>query len=273
MKIAVGCDLAYEVADITTFIFNVAVAQISQHAQVGERWIVEPAVPAETIIAGLDNRYTRLVARNGTLRLRYEAALDLQLALEDPNAIDETPVEDLPLDMFPFLMPSRFCPSDRLAEFAEREFAALPRGHGRVTAICNWICDNIAYRPGASDPFTSAAETLQHRAGVCRDFAHLGISFCRALNIPARLVSCYATGLEPPDFHAMFEAYLDGRWWLFDPTRQARLDGIVRIGTGRDAAEVSFASMYGKARMTDMTVWAQPADEAAVNERPVAAVG
>ena len=192
MKMAVGCDLSYEIDDTTTFIFNVAVAQIEPHAQVDEKWIIEPQLQAETITTGLDNRYTRLVVRNGMLRLRYEASLDLQLVLEDPHAIDETPLEDLPLDMFPFLMPSRFCPSDKLADFAEREFAGLPGGHGRVTAICNWIYDNIAYRPGTSDPFTSAAETLQHRAGVCRDFAHLGISFCRALNIPARLVSSYA---------------------------------------------------------------------------------
>jgi transglutaminase-like putative cysteine protease len=273
MKISVGCDLAYEVEDITTFIFNVAIAQIPPHAQVTEAWTITPQLAAETTLAGLDNRYTRLVVRRGALRLRYEASLDLELALEDPQSIGETPVEDLPLDMFPYLMPSRFCPSDRLADFAEREFGALMRGHARVTAICNWICDTIAYRPGTSDPFTAADETLQKRAGVCRDFAHLGISFCRALNIPARLVSCYATGLQPPDFHAMFEAYLDGRWWLFDPTRQAKLDGIVRIGTGRDAAEVSFASYYGKAQMTGMMVWAQPADAAAIEQRPVAAVG
>jgi transglutaminase-like putative cysteine protease len=273
MKMAVGCDLTYEIEDITTFIFNVAVAQLTAHAQLDERWIVEPPLQFETTTAGLDNRYTRLVVRNGVLRLRYEASLDLQLSLEDPQSIGETPLEVLPLDMFPFLMPSRFCPSDRLADIAEQQFGGLPHGHERVTAICNWIYDNIAYQPGTSDPFTSAADTLEHRAGVCRDFAHLGISFCRALNIPARLVSSYATGLEPPDFHAIFEAYLDGRWWLFDPTRQARLDAIVRIGTGRDAAEVSFASFYGKAQMTGMTVWAQPADAAAIHERPVAAVG
>jgi transglutaminase-like putative cysteine protease len=271
MKMAVGCDLAYEIGDVTTFIFNVAVAQSRSHLQLDETWLIEPALAAETTFAGLDNRYTRLVARNGVLRLRYEASLDLQLTLDDPQAIDEIPVENLPLDMFPYLMPSRFCPSDRLAEFAEQQFGRLPKGHSRVTAICNWIYDNIAYQPGTSDPFTSAADTLERRAGVCRDFAHLGISFCRALNIPVRLVSCYAAGLVPPDFHAIFEAYLDGRWWLFDPTRQAKLDAIVRIGTGRDAAEVSFASFYGKAQMTGMTVWAQPVDTTS-DVRPVAAV-
>lgn len=112
-------------------------------------------------------------------------------------------------------------PSDRLEAFANREFGHLARGHARVTAICNWLYDNIDYQRGASDGETTADESLIKRAGVCRDFAHLGISFCRALRIPARFVSCYAYGLEPRDFHAVFEAYLDGRWWLFDGTRQA----------------------------------------------------
>lgn len=137
MKMAVGCDLAYEIEDVTTFIFNVAIAQIPAHGPCDESWTIAPPLAAETTIAGLDNRYTRLVVRNGALRLRYEAALDLQLTLDDPQSIDETPVEDLPLEMFPFLMPSRYCPSDRLANVADQQFGGMPHGHSRVTAICN----------------------------------------------------------------------------------------------------------------------------------------
>ena len=272
MKMAVGCDLSYEVRASTTFIFNLAIADIPQHTQIGESWTINPPLDARTTVVGLNNRYTRIVAPAGTLQLRYEATLDLRLALDDPRSIDETGISDLPLDVFPFLLPSRFCPSDLLGETAERMFGNVPPGHLRVTAICNWIYDNIAYRPGTSDPTTSSSDTLERRAGVCRDFAHLGIAFCRALNIPARLVSAYAAALAPPDFHAVFEAYLDGRWWLFDPTRQAKLDAIVRIGTGRDAAEVSFASYFGEAQMTGMKVWAGPADLSLLEDRPVAAV-
>ena len=149
----------------------------------------------------------------------------------------------------------------------------MPPGHERVTAICNWIYDTIAYRPGSSDTGTSAYDTLAERAGVCRDFSHLGIAFCRALGIPARFVSGYAYGLEPPDFHAVFEAYLDGRWYLFDPTRQAALDAIVRIGVGRDAAEVSFATIFGAMNPTGMSVWIAPADGSAeTGERTTEAV-
>ncbi|MET0868706.1 MAG: transglutaminase family protein [Pseudorhodoplanes sp.] len=273
MKMSFGCDLVYDVAQTTTFIFNVAAAQQPQHSGLEETWIVEPKLDLQAFTAGL-NRYTRLTAQPGPLRLRYEASVDVNLTLRDPQGIGETPLDILPLDIFPYLMPSRFSPSDLVAEQAEREFSGLPQGHARVTGICNWIYDTIAYRPGTSDPTTSAIETLNARAGVCRDFAHLGIAFCRAMNIPARLVSCYAPALEPPDFHAIFEAYLDGQWWLFDPTRQAKLDGIVRIGTGRDAAEVSFASIYGDAQPTGMTVWAQPAaGDASLEFRPIEAVG
>jgi transglutaminase-like putative cysteine protease len=105
-----------------------------------------------------------------------------------------------------------------------------------------WIYAHLEYQPGSSNEETTADETLLKRAGICRDFSHLGIAFCRGLGIPARFVSCYAHGLVPSDFHAVFEAYLDGRWWLFDATRQADLDGLVRIGIGRDAAEVAFST-------------------------------
>jgi transglutaminase-like putative cysteine protease len=143
-------------------------------------------------------------------------------------------------------------PSDKLAQFAICEFAGVPRGHSRVSTICGWIYQNIEYR---SDSETTAVETLVQRVGVCRDFAHLGIAFCRALGIPARFITCYAFGLSPPDFHAVFEAYLDGRWWLFDATRQAALDGVVRIGLGRDAAEVAFATPFGDASADAPKVW------------------
>jgi transglutaminase-like putative cysteine protease len=126
--------------------------------------------------------------------------------------------------------------------------------------VCNWIHDWIDYRRGTSDAHTSACDTLVDRAGVCRDFAHLGIALCRASGIPARFISVYAYRLQPVDFHAVFEAWLGGRWYLFDPTRQAALDGLVRIGVGRDAAEVSFASINGSAEPTAMDVHITPSD-------------
>lgn len=247
IRYKLSCDLSYEVKDPTVFIFNLEVAKLLRHKELTEQLTMTPDLPRRTyIVPDIQNRYVSVSADAGPLSILYEAQVTLDVFRADPETIEETPLGELPLDIMPFLLPSRFVPSDRLSAFACREFGDLPKGHGRVTAICNWLYDNIDYRRGSSNEQTTADESLILRAGVCRDFAHLGIAFCRALNIPARFVSCYAYGLEPCDFHAVFEAYLDGRWWLFDGTRQANLDGLVRIGVGRDAAEIAFASPFGE---------------------------
>lgn len=256
MKLRMGCDLAYNVLEETVFVFNLEVAPLVAHVGLTDRLTLEPDLPRRTHLeTGTASRYTAVTARPGALTVSYAAELDLMVHRADPATVNETPVGNLPLDLMPLLLPSRFVPSDRLATFALREFGDLPRGHARVTAICNWIHRALAYQPGSSDAATTADETLLRRAGVCRDFAHLGIAFCRALGIPARFVSCYAYGLDPADFHAVFEAYLDGRWWLFDPTRQAALDGLVRIGVGRDAAEAAFCTPWGLMEPGAVRAW------------------
>ena len=141
-----------------------------------------------------------------------------------------------------------------LVRLAQHEFGKLQRGFSRVTAICNWIHDNVEYLRGSTNPLTSAYDTATERAGVCRDFAHLAIAFCRAVSIPARFVAGYAYALQPPDFHAYFEAYLDGGWYIFDPTRLAPQTGLIRIGTGRDAADTSFATIFGPAKFSSIKV-------------------
>jgi transglutaminase-like putative cysteine protease len=266
VEFSFGCQLQYRVTEPTVFIFCIEAARLPVHAHLRDSLTVRPELPrvSETT-SPLGNRYTRLVAPPGALIVDYAGTVELSPLHADPATIGEVPIAELPLDLFAYLQPSRFCESDRLGDFAEAQFGALDPGFSRVTAVCNWISDNIDYRQGASDTRTSAVQTLEARAGVCRDFSHLGISICRALGIPARFVSCYALGLEPDDFHAVFEAYLGGQWWLFDPTRQAALDGLVRIGLGRDAADVAFASIYGEAEATGIQVRmtaAEPAAEA-----------
>lgn len=241
-----GCTLSYDVRTPTIFIFNIEVARLQRHVNLVERLTVTPELDLKIhTVPDINNRYFGIHAPVGALTVHYEAEVTLDVHRADPASVNETPVEHLPLDIMPFLLPSRFVPSDRLAGFARKEFGHLQPGFSRVAAICNWLYDNIDYRRGASNEQTIASESLLLRAGVCRDFAHLGIAFCRGLEIPARYVSCYAFGLKPCDFHAVFEAYLDGRWWLFDGTRQANLDGLVRIGVGRDAAEIAFCSPFG----------------------------
>jgi transglutaminase-like putative cysteine protease len=123
-----------------------------------------------------------------------------------------------------------------------------------VVAISDWIYDNVEYLRGSTSSETSAYDTVTQRTGVCRDFAHLGIALCRALNIPARYFTGYAYQLEPPDMHACFECFIGGRWTVFDPTRLAHLNGLVRVGVGRDAADAAVASIFGSACLKNMSV-------------------
>jgi transglutaminase-like putative cysteine protease len=171
----------------------------------------------------------------------------------DP-AVGEVPIAELPDDLLHNLNPTRYCESDHLGHAAQKLFGALPPGLARVQAIVDWIHANVDYQVGSSQATTTAREVFVQRAGVCRDFAHLGVTFCRALNIPARLVVGYAKFDEPPpDFHAVFEAYLGGRWVMFDATRMSPVDELVRIATGRDAKDVAFATIFGPATMTAMS--------------------
>lgn len=273
MKFNVASRLAYEVRDTTVFLLNIEAAALRNQKILTERLNLTPAVAVDRHELDGGTRLVRVVVEPGRFEVDYAATIDLSMYDADPASLGETPVAELPLEVTPFLNPSRYCQSDRLARFALREFGTLPPGHQRVTAICNWIYDHVDYLSGSSTSETSAYDTMVQRAGVCRDFAHLGIAFCRALSIPARFASSYAWQLDPPDFHAVFECYLDGAWYLFDPTRKAALQGLVRIGVGRDAADAAFATIFGNAVMTDMAVSISPMEEVADEEPTVRAVG
>ncbi|WP_375450649.1 transglutaminase family protein [uncultured Devosia sp.] len=261
MKFNLGCEIGYEIADSATLIFNIEAMRGGWQTILHEQLTITPQFDAdENTAADTGNRYLRLTAHQGVVQLRYEAQVELDPVHQHPAHIGEVPVAKLPLDTMAFINPSRHCPSDQLARFASRQFGNIEPGFQRVTEICNWINGEVDYMFGASDTSTTAADTFSTRAGVCRDFAHLGITFCRALGIPARFVSCYAWQLEPQDFHAVFEAYLGDRWYLFDATRMAALDGMVRIGCGRDAADTAFATIYGAVMPMPIRVWSDAVD-------------
>lgn len=250
MDFSVKATLGYRVETATPFVFNMQAQKFSGQTVLTESLQIAPPMPAESwTMPESDNRYFRLIAPAGGFKVTYQATVRLDHPTEDPAEVHEVPPGQLALDVLTHLYPSRYCQADRLQRFAKRTFGALPPGYQRVAAICNWIHDNVDYISGASDELTSAYDTVSQRAGVCRDFAHLGIALSRALGIPARYVSAYAWRLEPPDFHAVFEAYLRGPsgpgWYVFDPTRMAAAEGIVRIGIGRDAAEVAFCTQFG----------------------------
>ncbi|UXN74614.1 transglutaminase family protein [Devosia sp. A8/3-2] len=256
MKFSLGCDIGYEIIEPATLIFNIEAIAGGRQRILSEKLTITPDLPAdEKTATETGNRYLRLTAQPGLLRLRYAADIELDALHNPPGTVDEVPVARLPLDTLPYLNPSRYCPSDQLARFANRQFGRTAPGFGRVSEICNWIHSEVDYLSGTSDTTTTAADTFALRAGVCRDFAHLGITFCRATGIPARFVSCYAWQLHPQDFHAVFEAYLGDRWYLFDATRMAALDGMVRIGCGRDAADTAFATIYGAVNPLPIEVW------------------
>jgi transglutaminase-like putative cysteine protease len=194
------------------------------------------------------------VAEPGPLSLLYDATIAVSAYVPEAAPATEVDFADLPVHVLPYLAPSRFCPSDLLTRVAVKTFGELEPGFERITGVCNWVYDHLDYVPGSTGPSTTAVDVIVEGAGVCRDYAHLGIALCRALGVPARYVSGYAVDLDPPDFHGFFEAYLAGDWFLFDATRMAPIDGLVRIAVGRDAADVPFASFVGSATLDAMVV-------------------
>ena len=243
--------LEYHVQSATHFCFNIEAAHWPTQKILSERLSISSGVaPHSWVDARSGNRFIRFDAQPGPLKVNYKAEVEVHTPAPD-TSLRETPVNRVPDDIFPYLLATRYCESDVLCGEVVRMFGDLPPGFARVRAIEEWIRRNITYKPGSTHSTTTAQEVFAQRAGVCRDFAHLGITFCRALNIPARIVVGYVWFDEPPqDFHALFEAWLDGHWVLFDPTGMAPVDRVVRIGTGRDAKDVAFATIVGQLQMT-----------------------
>ncbi|HVG38989.1 MAG TPA: transglutaminase family protein [Pyrinomonadaceae bacterium] len=255
MRYRVGCQLSYQVDGPATFVFNVAPTTNDVQRVIAEKLWTEPALEVEDFTLTEANRFHRIVVpRASAFQLNYDATVEISHVIRHPAEMGEGSVDRLPPSTLIYFSPSRYCQSDKLIRLAQHYFGSLLPGHSRVTAVCNWIYDNVEYLRGTTDVHTSAFDTATERAGVCRDFAHLGIAICRALNIPARFLTTYAYNLQPPDFHACFEAYLGDRWHVFDATRLAPLTGLVRIGVGRDAADTPFASIFGPVTMTDMKI-------------------
>ncbi|MGE5472355.1 MAG: transglutaminase-like domain-containing protein [Bacteroidota bacterium] len=251
VRIQFAIDLQYELLyPGTDFVFNIHAAQTASQQVVGEQLqISQPVATTIQTDPASHARYLRLTAGPGPLQVNYQATLDIEHHVGAPDRIGETPVAQLPLSALTYIYPSRYCQSDRLGVLAMNEFGHLPKGYRRVEAIQNWVRRQVAFRSNTSNSNTSALDTLTDRVGVCRDFAHLMIAICRALSIPARFTTGIDYGadpaLGPTDFHAYVEVFLDHRWYLFDPSGTAIPMGFVRLGTGRDAADVSYATIFG----------------------------
>ena len=245
----VDCKLSYTLLDDTHFLFLVHALQGMDQEVVEESLRITPGFAHQLHAdAALGHRTLRLMAPAGPLTVRYRARVCVRRPPPDRGAA-EWPIEALPHEVLPDLMPSRYCEVDRLASAANMMFGGVEPGLARVQAVSDWIHEHLEYRIGSTDTTTTACDVFLQRAGVCRDFAHLGVTFCRALNIPARVAVGYARFRNPPpDFHALFEAFIGGRWVLFDPTRMTDPQDLVRIAVGRDAGDVAFATLFGPVR-------------------------
>jgi len=239
-----------------TIIASIQAMQTAGQEVLVESFLTSREVNYEELAMGLGgNRYSRLVVEEaGPLAIDYTADVMTGVTRVPRNELSRIGPDQLSAEVMPFLFPSRYCESDSLREFAADTFPADATVYEHVERVVEWIRENISYVSGASNEETSATITLRDRQGVCRDFAHLGITICRALMIPARYATVYAYRLEPQDFHACFEVYLGGKWCIFDATGLAPLDGLVRISTGRDAGDTAVASLYGGIAGCEMKV-------------------
>ncbi|HSI47493.1 MAG TPA: transglutaminase family protein [Ideonella sp.] len=254
IRLQIAIQLDYEVAATgSDFVFNIHAAQTArQHVLDEQLTLSQPVAYRVEKEPCSGNRLLRFSAPPGQLQVNYRATLDVDHFISSPELIPEVPVAKLPPEALVYIYPSRYCPSDRLHQLAMREFGSRWQGYSRVQGICDWVRERTTFASNTSTSQTSALDTLLDQTGVCRDFAHLMIALCRAINIPAR----FATGIDygadpalgPTDFHAYVEAYLGDRWYMFDPSGTAIPMGFMRFGIGRDAADTAFATIFGSVK-------------------------
>lgn len=266
MRFNVSSELAYQFRSPGTLILNIHALKTSSQQRFEEFFLLEPYFYYEELLSlSADNRFVRInVTEPSALKLRYKATVDNFCTLLDPADLYEVPLRDMDALVLSYLNPSRYCQSDKLYRLANNMFGHIENAFEKVLALTEWIYNNVEYLSGSTNSQTSAYDTVTEQAGVCRDFAHLGIALCRALTIPARYFTGYSYKLSPPDFHACFEAYLGGRWIIFDPTRLAPLNGLVKIATGRDAADTAIASIFGDVRFDAISVTCESAEDSFV---------
>lgn len=255
MTLSVGCTLGYQILATPTaaFTFNVLANSDPQQRVLREEIVCTPPVPTETVESVEGGRTLRCEVPTGAFEFAYRADVEVSRSALPATVKADNPGR-LPLSILTHTLPSRYCESDRFSQIAWELFGKHLDRAEQVRAICAWVDANLAYTPNATDSRTSAWDVWIGRKGVCRDYTHLAIAFCRALSIPARYVGGYAAGLEPMDFHACFEAYLGGEWRLFDPTDQISPENIVVMSRGRDATSAALTTIFGRTNAAPVKV-------------------
>ncbi len=269
MRLRVGYELLYEFPQPTPMILmlNVHYTRVSDLIA-PDHILIKPSVPISGYRDGFGNWCCRLLAPTGSMTISTDAVIK-DSGLPDPvvREAQQHRVEELPEDTLVFLLASRFCDSDRLLDLAWKLFGTSEPGWPRVQAVCDFVHNHIEFGYEHARVTRSASEAYEERRGVCRDFAHLAVAFCRALNIPARYCTGYLGDIgmpkpyPPGDFAAWFEAYLGGQWHMFDPRNNEPRQGRVLMAQGRDAADVAITTTFGPNTLKGFRVWADEIDE------------
>lgn len=255
MKLLVNCNLRFQIDDAVALILMLRPYRGIQQWIIRETYTIRPAVAVTESIDSYGNSCQRLVAPQGDFMIYTSAEVIVKDSIDVAPGAYFVEIQYLPNEVLPYLLPSRYCESDRFGELARDLTAQVSPGYDQVQCIADWIRQTVQYVPGSSDFPLSASEIHQRGYGVCRDMAHLGIALCRSISIPARIVVGYLHNLQPMDMHAWFEAYIGGRWYAFDPTQYGLFGGRVIIAFGRDAADVSVFHQFGSgATLTGMAV-------------------
>jgi transglutaminase-like putative cysteine protease len=261
MRLEAGCELTFDVQSRTPMILMLRPRSGYGQWVASEEYWLEPSVFALEYSDSYGNLCQRLVAPQGQFSVRTRAVVDAADTIDVEPGAPFVLIENLPDNTLQFLLPSRYCESDRLGTLAHEIIGNAEPGYNQVERIRAWIHQHITYQYGTSSASTSALQTLEQRAGVCRDFAHLGMALCRAIDIPARLVVGYLYQLDPMDQHAWLEAFVGGRWYVFDATQEQPRGGRIAIAYGRDAADVALSTYFGPAVMKHIRVWVEQADK------------
>lgn len=245
MWLRTSCEMKFHIAVNTPFILMLRLRSGAQQWVAKDEFRLIPNIPAYEFIDNYGNLCHRLIAPPGDFSIFSSSDVMTAAQMDQAPGAPFVGVEYLPDTVLNYLLPSRYCESDRFGELASSITANHCLGYDQVKAIESWLRNNISYIPGSSEIPISAVEVNIRQWGVCRDLSHLGIALCRSISIPARLVVGYLYGLEPMDMHAWFEAYIAGRWYTFDATQTELRGGYVAIGYGRDAAEVAIYNQFG----------------------------
>lgn len=255
MQLKAGCQISFEANAPTPLILMLRPRSGFGQWVIKEEYSIEPLVSVVEYTDSYGNLCQRLVAPEGLLQIGTNFIVETADEIDVNPGAPFVPIQNLPETAIQFLLPSRYCQSDRLGDLAWEIVTDLAPGYDQVAAIRRWIGTNIEYSYGTSNASTSALETAESRVGVCRDFAHLGIALCRSLNIPARMVVGYLYQLEPMDLHAWFEAFVGDRWYTFDATQKEPRGNRIAIAYGRDAADVALSTQFGPLQLKEMKVW------------------